>query len=78
MSSLEDEKGWINSLDQKPECNIIIHAISRVGKDLDVVEAWWTGEKWVIPSVRSRIVSSNVLYWRVKPKIPDKILEKHK
>ena len=69
---------WIESYYKKPETFKVVHGITKVGKETDVVEAWWTGDEWVVPSSRSKMISNNILFWKEKPKIPDHILEKIK
>lgn len=67
--------GWIDPYKIKPEIMEIVHGISQVGQVLDVVECWWTGDSWIVPSVRSHIVSTNIIRWKPKPEIPDYIKE---
>ena len=67
---------WIESYTTKPPEYEIVHGISQTGKELDIVECWWTGESWAIRSVRSNIVSTNIVYWKHKPEIPDFIKER--
>lgn len=68
---------WIDPYYQKPETYLVVHAISKVGKEFDIVEAWWTGDTWIVPSVRSKMVTNNIIRWRLKPKIPQEIIDKY-
>ena len=72
-----DSEEWFHSVHKKPETNLIVHAVTKVGKELDVVEAWWTGDKWVIPSARSQYITPNVIIWRLKPEIPYHLIESY-
>jgi hypothetical protein len=74
--SFNDNSKWIFSLEKKPEEFVIVDGICRVGQEFDVIECWWSGDNWVVTSVRSRIVSKNVWFWRPRPSIPKEILDK--
>lgn len=69
MNSLDD---WtLSSLEKPADCEIV-HGITIVGRDLDIIECWYSSSTgWISNCTRSEIISNNVVYWRdIKSQLP--------